>query len=106
MRVKLWRAQRTYATGSPQQVPDNVFMREMRAWFVSYPDKPLNLPSKTMPPPGPERYTEAIRRAPPELARLDRYEARALARRNRALRALLRGSKMSATRILAERTQF
>jgi len=28
---------------------------------------------------------------------LDRYEARALARRNRAFRALLRGSKMSAT---------
>jgi hypothetical protein len=42
-----------------------------------------------MPPPGPERLAEAIRRALSELVKLDRYEVRAVARRNRAFRALV-----------------
>jgi hypothetical protein len=37
----------------------------------------------------PERTAEAIRRALPELARLARYEIRAAARRDRAIRALI-----------------
>ncbi|MCK1436206.1 MULTISPECIES: hypothetical protein [unclassified Bradyrhizobium] len=96
VRVKLWRIawlERTYATGSPQDVSDVVFMREMRVWLGSCGEKPLNLPSETMPPPGRDRCTEAIRRALPELAKLDRYESRALARRDRAFRALLRPGK-------------
>jgi hypothetical protein len=53
------------------------------------------LPFQTMPPEGPERLTEAIRRALSQLATLDRYEARALAKRNRAFGALakLQGNK-------------
>lgn len=37
----------------------------------------------------PEHIAEAIRRALPELARLARYEIRAAARRDRAIRALI-----------------
>ena len=46
-------------------------------------------PSST-PPPGPERLSEAVRRALPELTRLWRYEARAIARRDRAIREIIR----------------
>jgi hypothetical protein len=46
-------------------------------------------PSATMPAQDPERTTEAMRRALPELVRLDRYERRAYARRDRAIRDLL-----------------
>jgi hypothetical protein len=45
--------------------------------------------SATMPAQDPERTTEAIRRALPELLKLDRYERRAYARRDRAIRDLL-----------------
>jgi hypothetical protein len=38
-----------------------------------------------MPPQDPDRSAEAIRRALPELRKLDRYERRAAARRDRAL---------------------
>jgi len=47
-------------------------------------------PAETMPPPGPDRMTEAIRRALPELVKLERNRERSLAARNRALRALAR----------------
>ncbi|MGY4434591.1 hypothetical protein ACVWWO_007068 [Bradyrhizobium sp. F1.13.1] len=36
------------------------------------------------------RTAEAVRRALPQLARLDRYEARAVARRDRAIRAMIK----------------
>jgi len=45
-------------------------------------------PCVTMPPPGAERLAEAVRRALPEIAALGRYETRAMARRDRALRAI------------------
>jgi hypothetical protein len=41
-----------------------------------------------MPAEEPARTTEAARRALPELVRLNRYERRAVARRDRAIRAL------------------
>lgn len=43
----------------------------------------------------PEHIAEAIRRALPELARLARYEIRAAARRDRAIRALIEGERKS-----------
>jgi hypothetical protein len=46
-------------------------------------------PSAPMPPQEPYRSAEAIRRVLPELLRLDRYERRACARRDRALRELI-----------------
>lgn len=45
-------------------------------------------PAETMPADAQERVAEAIRRALPELAKLERYESRAIGRRNRALRAM------------------
>lgn len=45
-------------------------------------------PLPAMPPQEPERTAEAVRRILPELARLMRYEARAVTRRDRAIRAL------------------
>jgi hypothetical protein len=42
-------------------------------------------PSATMPTEGVERTAEAIRRALPELVKLDRYESRAAARRDKAV---------------------
>lgn len=45
-------------------------------------------PAETMPADAAERVAEAIRRALPELAKFERYESRAIGRRNRALRAL------------------
>jgi len=46
-------------------------------------------PVPPMPTEKPERATEAIRRALPELVRLARYESRAAARRDRAIRGLI-----------------
>jgi hypothetical protein len=46
--------------------------------------KPLAA-AATMPPHGPERSAEAVRRVLPELRKLDRYERRAAARRDRAV---------------------
>jgi hypothetical protein len=45
-------------------------------------------PSGTMPPAEPDRTAEAIRRALPELAKLERYERRAVSRRDQALQFL------------------
>jgi hypothetical protein len=45
-------------------------------------------PLATMPPEEPERTAEAVRRALPELAKLNRYESRAVARRDRAIREI------------------
>ncbi|MFK4560549.1 hypothetical protein QIH93_08435 [Bradyrhizobium ottawaense] len=49
-------------------------------------------PSTTMRSDAAARVAEAERRALPELARLDRYEARAINRRDRAIRALINSS--------------
>jgi hypothetical protein len=46
--------------------------------------KPID-PSATMPSQEPDRSTEAMRRALPELLKLDRYERRASAMRDRAI---------------------
>ena len=45
--------------------------------------------SPSMPSSEPERSAEAARRALPELLKLDRYERRAVARRDRAIRHLI-----------------
>jgi hypothetical protein len=47
-------------------------------------------PLPTMPNSGAERAAEAIQKALPELRRLDRYEGRAIARRDRAIREIVK----------------
>jgi hypothetical protein len=49
-------------------------------------------PSATMPTQEPERTAEAIRRALPALVKLGRYESRAAARRDRAVREIAKSS--------------
>jgi hypothetical protein len=50
-------------------------------------------PLESMPPKEPLRTAEAVRRALPELVKLDRYEARAIGRRSRAIRLLSASQK-------------
>jgi hypothetical protein len=50
-------------------------------------------PLATMPSQEPERTAEAIRRALPELRKLDRYERRAIARRDQAIREVVRNQR-------------
>jgi hypothetical protein len=58
-------------------------------------EPPLNLATEGRPPATPseesERSAEAIRRALPELIKVDRYEKRAAARRDRALKRICEG---------------
>jgi hypothetical protein len=70
-------------TERPGQHPDDI-----TRMFAAPNWRELFHPSITMPPAGAERLAEAIRRALPEIAALGRYEARAMARRSRALRAI------------------
>ena len=51
-------------------------------------------PLPPMPEPEPQRSAEAMRRILPELLRMTRYESRAVARRDRAVRAIALGGKM------------
>jgi|GEM_PF-1302748 hypothetical protein len=56
----------------------------------SPPALPMRLdPSTTMPTDLAERVAEAIRRALPDLLKLERYQSRAIARRNRAIRQIM-----------------
>lgn len=60
----------------------------------------LNFPRPILNPPGlpsadPERMVEAVRRALPQLLKLGRYERRATARRERALRGVARLTQSS-----------
>jgi hypothetical protein len=50
-------------------------------------------PLATMPSQEPQRSAEAVRRILPELLRLQRYESRAVSRRDRAIRAIALRSK-------------
>ena len=53
------------------------------------PPRPIAIDhSKTLPPQEPERSAEALRRMLPDLAKLQRYESRAVTRRDRAIQAL------------------
>lgn len=56
---------------------------------ASPPRPPPRGPSATGPSDEADGVAEAVRRALPELARLDRYEARATSRRDRAIRAMV-----------------
>jgi hypothetical protein len=90
-RIKVLRiawVQRTYELGTVEFPPASVLRKSFLA-FLERKAGLMPLPSQTMPPEGPERLAEALRRALSQLAKLDRYEKRAVARRNRALLALV-----------------
>jgi hypothetical protein len=107
-RVKLAMIERASAFGS-LVVPNRFrtanaevrWLIEMERWrqsgkgLMPSPPQPTD-PLATMPSQEPERSAEAIRRVLPELIKLHRYESRAAARRDRAIREL------SARRIKSE----
>lgn len=60
-------------------------------WGRAPPALPERIdPSATMPTREPERTAEAVRRALPELVKLNRYESRAVSRRDRAIREIVK----------------
>ncbi len=80
--------------------PPQYTVRGISCWMKAYErgfDRPLSYAmegfSAPMPPEEPERSAEAIRRALPELRKLDRYEKRAAARRDRAVQELCDATK-------------
>jgi hypothetical protein len=75
--------------------PPRMTSKGIIRWLKQYDeggDPPLSLAMEGIPPAmpveEPERSVEAIRRVLPELLKLDRYERRAAARRDRALRRM------------------
>jgi hypothetical protein len=74
---------------------EKAWFRATLRWIKGSQSKPPDLvwinPADTMPATEPERTAEAIRRALPELTKLKRYERRALARRDRIIKAVVAG---------------
>jgi hypothetical protein len=68
----------------------DIWMMENKGRRPPWPT--LKDPAATMPPLEPHRSSEAVRRLLPDLVRLDRYERRAAARRDRAIRQITRES--------------
>jgi len=79
--------------------------RLLLKWIKRYDTVPpdQDSPPKELPSQEPERTAEVVRRLLPELRILDRYEQRAISRRNNALRKIRSNLRNC---ILAKRTQF
>jgi hypothetical protein len=95
-RVKVALIERVSARGSLETAELFNSVREIKQFLFSFAraEGPI-LPERvdhlaTMPSQDPERTVEAVRRALPELAKLDRYESRAAARRDRAIQEIIR----------------
>jgi hypothetical protein len=66
----------------------DIWIREEKRKGAGPPMPLLENPAATMPSSGPYRSAEAVRRLLPDLLKLDRYETRAVGRRDRAIRLL------------------
>lgn len=87
--------ERVHVFGALELPPLFGSVRDVKAFFAKgFLPKPED-PSATMPADEPARTAEAIRRALPGLCKLDRYERRAIARRNRSLRAISKRVKVN-----------
>jgi hypothetical protein len=87
-RVKVALVERASAFGEldPPTLTVTQMIRLLNAFDRGRPIVPKPIDSlATMPPHEPERSAEAVRRVLPELRKLDRYERRAAARRDRAI---------------------
>jgi hypothetical protein len=99
-RVKLALISRVMAFGGLETPDDDLqspgqikrFLKELKRGELIPPDR---IATAAMPTTDPERTAEAIRRALPELIKLDRYERRAAARRARAMNIFLDRKKRS-----------
>jgi hypothetical protein len=93
-RAKIALITRFLALGQPDPPPDlSSLMQTTRFRDTGARDKAATAPepidfASTTPTQPPDRFAEAMQRALPELVKLDRYERRASARRDAAVRAL------------------
>jgi hypothetical protein len=92
-RVKVAIIERIMAFGEANRPHTFQSLAEVKRFFSGLDRGELVLPdpvdaAPAMPETEPERSAEAVRRALPELIRLDRYERRAAAQRDRSLRAI------------------
>jgi hypothetical protein len=85
-RMRVSWIERVYIFGTTER-PDQIDI--LRRILAARNCSELGDPASTMPPRGPDRLAEAIRRALPETAKLARYETRAIARRDRGMRAIV-----------------
>jgi hypothetical protein len=101
-RIKVGLIERVAVMGGFEPPKHFTSKKQQRAWFNATlkwiekgQPKPLDPvwinPADTMPSTEPERRAEAVRRALSELARLWRYESRAVARMNRGIKAMIAG---------------
>ena len=93
--AKIALIERMLAFGGWEQPQLFQSLREIKAFFKGLDRGKLDIPTpvdalETMPSAEADRLAEAVRRALPELIKLDRYERRAAALRDRGLRALKR----------------
>jgi hypothetical protein len=91
---------RVIALGEVKGPPALHVIREAKRYFRALDRGELYRPQlepPAMPTTEPERTAEAIRRALPELVKLDRYERRAAGRRARARRSFLEWKKSKTT---------
>jgi hypothetical protein len=103
-RVRLALIERTSALGglkAPKRFSsvkeETWWLKQMGIWLMenrgSEPPLPeSNDPAATMPSQEPQRSSEAMRRILPDLVKLNRYESRAVARRDRAIREIIKRS--------------
>jgi hypothetical protein len=83
-RVKVALIEQAAALGRVESLPLTKSLREATRYLHAIlPDSAATMPSQE-----PERTAEAIRRAWPGIQKLDRYESRAAARRDRAVREI------------------
>jgi hypothetical protein len=92
-RAKVALIERMLAFGQLEQPQLFESVRQITAFFNAWDRGELKLPALvdaagTMPSPEADRLAEAVRRALPELLKLDRYERRAAALGHRCLRAM------------------
>jgi hypothetical protein len=97
--VKVALIERVYAFGSLETPTRFRSINEELRWLkgLGPPIPKLQDPAATMPQQEPYRSSEAIRRLLPELIKLDRYERRAVSRRDRAIRALAQRTRQLIT---------
>jgi hypothetical protein len=96
-RAKVALVSRVIAFGEVKRPPASHLIRAAKRVFRAL-DRGKLIPFKVFEPPAlpttePERTAEAVRRALPELIKLDRYERRAAGRRARAMHNFLRYKK-------------
>jgi hypothetical protein len=101
-RVKVALISRLVAFGGVETTADHLQSADQIKRFVSAPQRgetilPKRIETRAMPTTDPERTAEAMRRALPELIKLERYERRGAGQRARALRSFLAWKKYKTT---------